>query len=705
MLDIIFLSIPYANISIPPLGISVLNGVVKSHGFQSRCIDLSMELSKECAASNQDFESLQLSLITPESDIDPLLATFFDQWVDRIISMRPTYVGISVFSFWAHYTAFHLCKVFQQKNSDIKIVLGGPGVGTGVPNDLETILELTGIEKLNKFGQILLDRSLADYVIFGDGEQAILDLLANKEGNLTEYQLVDYKQDFPFANFDDYDFADYQGQLNRGFPQIPVFTSKGCVRNCDFCDVNTVQQKFRFRHGKNVVRELIYLADRYGIRDFNFADSLVNGSISSMTEWVNELAEYNQSNPDKRITWSASWICRPIGQMKPEIYPLLAQSGCSSLTIGAESGSNHVLMSMDKKTNVEALYYEAEQFYKNDINFMSLLLIGHWSERWEDFLETLQMLYQLSDYVKSGHYIAVGIGATMILIKDTPMDKNSEKNQIEYISPSSWWTPTNPDLTLKERLYRLLIIEKFCAKYNIPLQDRVLPYVYTHMLKKDLDKIDEFYTNKVKDLKVNQKAEYHYKNFDLLTSQIEAKNTETELTIRLHINCHTSTDYCGLEIYNNNDLLLNKSLEAGLHQLDFVVNLTQLITNLRFKFTNKKDSDTIVDAAGNILEDKFIEIDSLLINQINLTDDVEFYMQYLKYKEDHKLMQAKFGMWINNSELIIEFAGSFRSWYHRNSKKNAVLDATVITELTLPTIYDDLYYRDKIVERLDLLQY
>ena len=68
-------------------------------------------------------------------------------------------------------------------------------------------------------------------------------------------------------------------------------------------------------------------------------------------------------------------------------------------------------------------------------------------------------------------------------------------------------------------------------------------------------------------------------------------------------------------------------------------------------------------------------------------------------------MQAKFGMWINNSELIIEFAGSFRSWYHRNSKKNAVLDATVITELTLPTIYDDLYYRDKIVERLDLLQY
>jgi hypothetical protein len=390
--------------------------------------------------------------------------------------------------------------------------------------------------------------------------------------------------------------------------------------------------------------------------------------------------------------------------MKPEMYPLLAQSGCENLSIGVESGSNHVLAAMDKKTDVEALYYEAEQFYKNNIKFLALLIIGHWSERWEDFVETLQMLYRLNDYTKSGHFIAAGIGATMILIKDTPMDKSPEKNQIEYITPAHWWTPVNPDLTVKERIYRLLIAEKFCLKYNIPLQERVLPFVYKHMLEKDLDKIDEFYTDKVKDLELNQRAEYYYKNFDLLSDEIESNNVETELSVALTVECHTATDRCGIEIYNGDQQLSNNLFESGLQKINFVVQLTKE-TNLRIKFTNKKDNDTVVDTAGNILQDKFVEIKDLTINQINLTNDIEFYMQHLQYQEHGQATEPKFGMWINNSELVVNFAGSFRSWYHRNSKKNSVLGAEIITQITLSTTYNDDYFRNKIVEKLDLLKY
>jgi hypothetical protein len=426
--------------------------------------------------------------------------------------------------------------------------------------------------------------------------------------------------------------------------------------------------------------------------------------MSSMTEWVRELAAYNNANPDKRITWSASWICRPRGQMKPEMYPLLAQSGCENLSIGVESGSNHVLAAMDKKTDVEALYYEAEQFYKNNIKFMALLIIGHWSERWEDFVETLQMLYRLSDYTKSGNFIAAGIGSTMILIKDTPMDHAFDENKIEYISPQYWWTPVNPELTLKERLYRLLLAEKFCVKYNIPLLERVLPFIYKNMLEKDLGLVDEFYINKVKNLKLNQQAEYYYKNFDLLTDQIESNNIESELAVALTVECHTATDRCGIEIYSGDKLLSNNLFESGLHKIDFAVQLTQE-TNLRIKFTNKKDNDTVVDAAGNILQDKFVEIKDLTINQINLTSDIEFYMQHLQYQERGQQTQPKFGMWINNSELVINFTGSFQSWYHCNSKKNSVLGAEIITQLTLSTAYNDDYYRNKIVEKLDLLKY
>ena len=117
---------------------------------------------------------------------------------------------------------------------------------------------------------------------------------------------------------------------------------------------------------------------------------------------------------------------------------------------------------------------------------------------------------------------------------------------------------------------------------------------------------------------MNQQAEYYYKNLDLLTKQIELDNLESELEVVLTIECHTATDRCGIEIYNNDTLLSSNLFESGLQKINFAVQLTQE-TNLRIKFTNKKDSDTQVDAAGNILKDKFVEIKDLTVNQINLT--------------------------------------------------------------------------------------
>ena len=168
----------------------------------------------------------------------------------------------------------------------------------------------TELEKILTFGDIFKKRRLVDECIFGDGEQALIDLLGTDKID-DRFHMETYRdQNHPYANFDDFELHLYQGQLNRGLPQIPIFSSKGCVRNCDFCDVNAIQTRFRFRNGKNIVDEMIYLADRYNYRDFIFLDSLVNGSLKSLKEWVTELAKYNTENPDRRITWSASgWIC------------------------------------------------------------------------------------------------------------------------------------------------------------------------------------------------------------------------------------------------------------------------------------------------------------------------------------------------------------------------------------------------------------
>lgn len=702
MYDIILVSVPYSNIATPPLGISVLSGVLNYHGYKSKCIDLSMNLYKACFKNNKNFDSVQSALVTPESDIDPFVNDFFQQQVKEIISLKPKYIGISVFSFMAHFTTLCFVNEIKKQDRDVKIVVGGPGVGTPISPELYQPLKITAIEKMLEYGAFLKKRNLIDFAVYGDGEDSLLELLkSDGDSFVDEYKIYDYKHEFPFANFDDYDFKDYKGQLGKGYPQIPVFTSKGCVRNCDFCDVNVIQRNFRFRQGKNVIKELIYLADRYNIRDFNFADSLVNGSLSSMLEWVNELAVYNKNNPDKKITWSGSWICRPIGQIKEPVYKLLADSGCQTLAIGAESGSNSVLSAMDKKTNVEALFYEAKQFRKNNIGFMTLLIIGHWAEKWEDFLDTLKMLYHLADYARTGQYIAVSLGATLGITKNTPLEQNKANNKIDHVSYYSWWTESNPSLTAKERYFRLLLVEKFCHEFNLPLMERVLPYVYTAVLK-EFGVMKDFYSSKTADVKEKQFAEFYYENFDLLVKELE-KLTSNTLDISLDVESYSVNGDPNLEIYYNDVLLKTHVLDEGKHNINFSIEQTRS-NSLKFRLTNKNINDTLVHN-GHIVKDKFILFKRLNINNIDLVDDPEFFNTKLQYIEDEKLVSPKFGLWKNHSELRLEYKGNFKIWYNKNSKKNSSLSADIISEITMATIKSDEYYRQELINLLKKFDY
>lgn len=702
--DIVLVSVPYSTNSAPPLGISVLNGVLKFHGYKSKCVDLSMNLAKACSSANKNFEEIQLSLVSASNVDFSFVSPFLETQVKKILELKPKYIGISVFSFMAHFPTVCFAKEIRKQNPEVKIIVGGPGVGTLLVTELHQSLNAVGMEKMLKYGDFLKKRNLIDYVVYGDGEEALLELL-NSEGlsYSDEYKTYNYKQEFPFSNFDDYNFYDYSGNLRKGYPQIPVFTSKGCVRNCDFCDVNVIQQRFRFRQGKSVLKELLYLADRYGIRDFNFTDSLVNGSLKSMMEWVTELAAYNNQNPDKKITWAGSWICRPIGQIKEPVYKLLAESGCQALAVGAESGSNSVLEAMDKKTNVEALFYESDQFRKNNIGFLTLLIVGHHAEHWSDFLDTLKMLYRLANYARTGHYVAVSIGATLAVGRNTPMDRDRSNNKIESVSSVSWWTELNPSLTAKERYFRLLLIEKFCQEFNLPLMERVLPYTI-NMLTKEFEEMKNFYSEKTKNIvKEKQFAEFYFENFDLLVTEIE-KCFSPVLPVNLQIESYSVNSDPILEIYCNNTLLGTHILTEGLHDIKFDLSQSET-TNLSFRLTNKNDMDTIVDENHNIIKDKFLIFKKIEIDGADLIDDPNFYYANLNYVEDGQLVPPRIGLWKNYSELQLNYSGTFKYWYNKNSKKNSTLAADIITENTVSTEISDDYYRKQLLDLLKQFEY
>ena len=302
--------------------------------------------------------------------------------------------------------------------------------------------------------------------------------------------------EYPVPDYSDYEIDQYKWDDDG--PMIPITGSKGCVRNCDFCDVRFQFGKYQFRTGKDIANEMISLSKKHGYRKFQFTDSLVNGSLKVLKEFCAIMAEYNESNPDKNIIWNGQYICRPLGQTPEEVYALMKRSGAKGLTVGAESGSIHVLSHMNKKTTSLALFAELQMFQKYGLDCALLTFVGHWSEQHEHFLEHCKMLVDVVPYVKSGTVSSISLGVTALLLPGTPATKEVEQGDIiqhkSYRPEVIWHAKYNPKNTFKERAMRRLIVYGISQRLGLPLSNE-LEYLLLlkTQIKQGHEKINDFY--------------------------------------------------------------------------------------------------------------------------------------------------------------------------------------------------------------------
>lgn len=70
----------------------------------------------------------------------------------------------------------------------------------------------------------------------------------------------------------------------------------------------------------------------------------------------------------------------------------LAQAGCKTVWLGAESGSQKILDAMDKGGSVTDIYQAAELLHKNKIEVGFFLQFGYPNETWDDVQLTLKMV-------------------------------------------------------------------------------------------------------------------------------------------------------------------------------------------------------------------------------------------------------------------------------------------------------------------------
>jgi radical SAM superfamily enzyme YgiQ (UPF0313 family) len=433
MLDLVIISVPGVMRKLPQAAPALLKASVEAAGFTCTTIDFNIRFYQEVAepASIETYFATGLNSEEHNSASD-----LVESWTRDILKLNPKFIGISVFTYQNRIATKLFCE-YIRKLSSVKIILGGQGLSDG------------GIQGQSGFGKELYNNNLIDFWIRSEGEVSLVELLKNNIDypgiNSDHFEQIDNLDSISFPNYDDYELDLYEVR------SLPITGSRGCVRSCSFCDIHE-HWKYRYRSGKNMTEEVLYLSKKYNVNRFDFSDSLINGNLKEFNKFTKILAEHNKTAADP-ITWTSQFIVRSDGQVNEQYWQNIAESGGESLAIGVETGSDQVRLHMNKKFTNQDLDYTMLMLKKFNITCKFLMIVGYPTETDQDFQETLDMFTRYQQYISN--IVGISIGSTLSILPGTLLFNNAEQSNIildKY--ENNWEALDNPDLTLERRLQR-----------------------------------------------------------------------------------------------------------------------------------------------------------------------------------------------------------------------------------------------------------
>jgi hypothetical protein len=460
----ILIAVPQLEVHRPPISTAVIAGVIRNAGHELTVLDLNINLYESLGSA----EYYSLGSVW-ESTRQPTIqeTNYLNKFIDEQLVLQcnnNTRLMISVFTTNSQQFTKMCCERVLSVYPQCEIVLGGMGVDT--------------------FGEEMLQLGLCKYVIYGEGEEAILELMS---GNVTypginvkdsQKQIVDI-DNLSFPVYDDYDFSKYD-YLYKDRAEVNIVGSRGCVRKCTYCNVATYWPKFRYRSGQSIADEMINHYEKHGVSQFYFTDSLINGSLKAFRDMCDKLANYNTTH-NAGFKWSGQFIFKPKRQITDDYFDMIAAAGGDQFYVGVETGSDKIRWEMDKKFTNEDVDYHLEHFKRTGLRCFFLMIIGYLTETLEDHEDNLLMYPRWQKYVASRTISGIDLSTSLMFFPGTPLERMIDTHAVtfpayEYNAVGDkvknnliWTSALNPELTFEERMRRRLEVHEHAMKYKWPI--------------------------------------------------------------------------------------------------------------------------------------------------------------------------------------------------------------------------------------------
>ena len=388
-MDVVLAVPPFADVTRPALGVSLLKAALALRGFRARVEYLNLSLAEvlgldlyqriasfppetlvgewyfadylwpgELPHADEFVERVLRRAAPPDLAREVVAArrrraAFLDESAARLLAGRPRLVGLTT-TFHQTCACLALARHLKSSPQPPLVALGGANCEGEM-----------GQQMIRSFPWI-------DFVCTGEGDEAFPALVERvlRDGGsdpvpgivergateLTAAPRVSDLDRLPYPDFEDF-FAALGGSSLAVTPELVVETGRGCwwgaKQHCTFCGLNGETMAFRSKSPERAYAELAHLATTYGVRKIEAVDNILD------PRYVQTLfPRLAASGLDLELFYEVK------ANLRREQLATLRAGGLTAIQPGIESFSNQVLRLMrkgcTKLQNVQLLRWCAE---------------------------------------------------------------------------------------------------------------------------------------------------------------------------------------------------------------------------------------------------------------------------------------------------------------------------------------------------------
>jgi Fe-S oxidoreductase len=292
-------------------------------------------------------------------------------------------IAITTTFYISIYPISEIIHFIRRYNKTAKIIVGGPFIyhliSSYNSDQIQNALKFIG----------------ADYYVHNiQGEKALAGIVDSlKNGRpIQNVCNIYYKSDSKFIptemndenntlqeNLIDWDL--FKDNIPR---VVPIRTSVSCPFSCAFCRFPKYAGKFNSISVDEIEQDLSLLIKACNISNIYFVDDTLNVPIDRFKDFLRMLAK-NKFN----LKWNSFLRCQFVDR---ETVELMKETGCQSVLLGIESGSQQILDNMNKAVKVEDYKKGMSLLNEYDIVSIASFITGFPGETSETAQETIDFI-------------------------------------------------------------------------------------------------------------------------------------------------------------------------------------------------------------------------------------------------------------------------------------------------------------------------